>query len=162
MGDTCDGSLIFVPYASGQVLTFDETHNDFSICVQAMDLYGNATYVTSAYPIAVTPNLPPTSLHLSPSIVNENTAVATTIIATDPDPSDTFGYSFCVSGADNTLFALSGDQLISSIILDYENPQDTDMNNVYDVCIEVMDSVGNIYQQILSLSVRDVSESISG
>ena len=97
-----------------------------------------------------------------------DTAVGAPITATDSDSQDVLTYS--VSGADSALFfvgASSGQISIGAATeLDYESPEDSSGNNVYDLTLQVSDgknAAGNADTAVddtidVTITVTDVNE----
>lgn len=114
-------------------------------------------------------NFPPTDLNIDGNYTDsiaENTASGTdvgTLTSVDPDSSDTHTYSL-VSGSgsdDNARFTISGDKLKLNFVPDYETPLDngdTAGNNTYSVRVRTTDSSNNTYENILIISISNVSE----
>jgi ELWxxDGT repeat protein len=101
---------------------------------------------------------PPTDLLLSPSSVNENSAVGTvvgTLAAVDPDtPNDSFTYAL-VSGAggqDNARFRIVGDKLQVNSAIDFEQTQSLSVR------VRVTDRGGNQLDKVFTIRINDVNE----
>ncbi len=95
--------------------------------------------------------------------VSENSTTVTTVTATDADlPADTLTYAIS-GGADAAKFAIaSGTGVLTfKAAPDFENPSDSDHNNVYQVTVTVTDSIGQFDSQALSVSVTDVQATLS-
>ena len=95
--------------------------------------------------------------------VSENSTTVTTVTATDVDlPNDalTFGIS---GGADAAKFSIvpATGVLTFKTAPDFENPGDSDHNNLYEVTVTVTDSIGQVDSQALSVTVFDVQASLS-
>ena len=99
---------------------------------------------------------PPTDILLSSNTIAENLAVNSvvgTLSALDPDIGDTFIFSL-VSGsgsADNGSFNISGNQLQTSEVFNYET------KNSYSIRINVYDGTDN-YEKAFTISVTNVNE----
>jgi VCBS repeat-containing protein len=90
--------------------------------------------------------------------VAENTSALFNLNATDVDSGTTFTYS--LTGTDAGDFAISGSGLLSfSPAPDYENPQDSDLNNVYIVVAWVSDGALSDSQTV-SVTVTNVNEAV--
>lgn len=88
--------------------------------------------------------------------VLENTLKVATITTTDPD-GDSISLSL-TGGADRELFALTGDdELIFLTDPDFEQPQDSDLNNIYEVQITASDGQKSA-SQLFSIEVTDLAE----
>jgi len=89
--------------------------------------------------------------------INENETIVSTIQATDNENTSlTFNIS---GGADGSLFSLndSTGELAFNNAPDFEVPNDTDSNNIYELEIEVSDG-DKLTQQALQITVMDVDE----
>ena len=92
---------------------------------------------------------------LSEFSVNEATQVVTTIAVTDVDKDD---LTYALSGTDAGLFAISSSGALSFISSpDFENPADSDTNNVYDLTVSVSDGTLTD-EQILTVIVNNIDE----
>ncbi|WP_341674836.1 cadherin domain-containing protein [Niveibacterium sp. SC-1] len=90
--------------------------------------------------------------------VHENGAVVTTVTATDPDAASSLSYTI-VGGADAGKFVINAStgQLSFVSAPDFENPTDTDGNNVYDVVVQVSDG-SNTDTQSIAVSIVDLND----
>ena len=91
-------------------------------------------------------------------MVQENTTGVTTVTATDPDR-DPLSFSIDDVG-DAALFRLDPAAPGSAVLRfvappDFENPTDTDRDNIYNVILRVSDGRGGIDQQALRIFVTD-------
>ncbi len=103
------------------------------------------------------PNFPPTALSLTSNTIAENTATGTTIgtfSATDPDAGETFTYSI-VPGGDASSFSIVGNELLSQEVFDYET------KSSYSLQVQVTDSAGHTFQQMITVQVSNVPEAPS-
>jgi predicted extracellular nuclease len=121
-GGTDDGSF----QISGSQLQTNavfnyEVKNSYSICIRSTD--SGSLFFDKTLPITITDaNDAPTNIGLSNSSVAENQLIGTLIgnlSTADPDAGDTFTYSFC-GGTDDGSFQISGSQLQSNVLFDYE------------------------------------------
>ncbi|MBU0801599.1 MAG: cadherin domain-containing protein, partial [Alphaproteobacteria bacterium] len=90
--------------------------------------------------------------------INENDSVVATITASDVDSDTTLSYAI-LGGADASKFTINSSTGALSFIAspDYETPTDSDLNNVYEVQIEVSD--GNLTDvQDVSVTVSNINE----
>jgi hypothetical protein len=99
----------------------------------------------------------PTDIQLSNSSIAENQPMTTTVgtlSTVDANAGDTFTYSL-VSGAGDTgnaSFDISGSQLRSSVIFDYE------IKNSYSIRIRTTDQTGLFFEKVFTITITDVSE----
>ena len=106
-----------------------------------------------------------TGVNESPQIVSsttnsvlENTLAAHTVVATDAE-NDVLIYTI-VGGSDHSKFTINSlGQLRFVVPMDYENPIDSNHDNIYLVEISVRDSQGGVSFQALSVTVTDDNES---
>ncbi|MFZ1233113.1 MAG: GEVED domain-containing protein [Thiofilum sp.] len=94
--------------------------------------------------------------------VAENQTAATTVTATDANPSDTLTYSIS-GGADAARFSINASTgvLTFNTAPDFELPTDADTNNVYEVQVTVADGNGGTDVQTISITVTDVVETVN-
>jgi hypothetical protein len=113
--------------------------------------YVNGTLTVNAV------NNPPTDITLSNSSVDENQPVGTlvgSLTATDPDPGDTHTFTFC-GGADDASFQLSGNNLLTNAVFDYETKAS------YDICIRADDGHGGTLDKPFTITVNNLPEPIT-
>jgi hypothetical protein len=114
----------------------------------------NITYL----PLVVkpSPNHNPTDILLSNSTIAENQPINTvvgTLSTTDPDAGNTFTYSL-VSGAgdtDNTSFNISGNQLRTSAVFDFE------IKNIYSIRIRTTDQGSLTFEKAFTITVTQAA-----
>jgi hypothetical protein len=100
-------------------------------------------------------NNAPTNISLSPSAVSENAAVGTVVgslSSTDPDGDAVFTYTL-VSGAgstDNALFSISGGQLRTAAVFDYEQASSRSVR------IRTTDAGGLSFEKAIVVSITDI------
>ena len=131
------------------------SHGNLDIVVSVSDgeLSTSETFTLKV----VTPNNAPTGLALSNSNIIENSNSGTAIgnfSSTDPDTGNTFTYSL-VSGTgstDNALFTISGNQLQSNGIFDFET------QNSYSIRVKTTDQGGLSYEKQLTIGISNVDE----
>ena len=102
-------------------------------------------------------NYVPTNLTLSNNTIAETQAIGTaigTFTSTDPDTGNTFTYSLVTgTGAtDNSLFAITNNQLKTNSVFDYET------KNSYSVRVKTTDQGGLSYEKQLTIGVNDLNE----
>jgi VCBS repeat-containing protein len=91
-------------------------------------------------------------------IRSENTTAVTTLMAVDPD-GDALSFSL-TGGADQARFAIDPDSGALSFVAapDFESPTDTNLDNVYEVAVQVSDGVGGVDTQTLAVTITNVNE----
>lgn len=93
--------------------------------------------------------------------VAENTGFITTVVADDPDVSNS-PFSFSIAGgADSALFSINattGQLFFASNGRNYEAPTDANGDNVYEVVVAVADSFNPADTQAISVTVTDAND----
>ncbi|MCP5421404.1 MAG: cadherin domain-containing protein [Chromatiaceae bacterium] len=91
--------------------------------------------------------------------VAENTSTVTTVSAADVDVGDMLTYSIS-GGPDAARFNIDANSgaLTFTAAPDYENPTDSDTDNVYEVTVQVSDGNGGMDWQDISVTVTQVNE----
>ena len=119
---------------------------------------------TSEFSISIFTNVPVITSNGGGSTaalpVAENSTVATTVTATDPDGAAQ-NLSFTLSaGADKALFAIDVSTGVLSFLTapDYEAPLDANRDNIYEVVVQVADGTGAVDRQTIAITVTAVNE----
>lgn len=105
---------------------------------------------------------PPTDISTSSAEIAENLPTGTPVASlttTDLDPEDTFEYSLVPGdgAADNAAFSITGNQIISASVLDFE------AGETRSIRVRVIDSGTSIFEKIITITVLDdLSEDIDG
>ena len=94
--------------------------------------------------------------------VAENSTAVLAVTATDADPSDTLTYSILSTSSsvnsDRRSFTISSSGIISfTTAPNFENPTDSDTNNIYLVVVRVSDGINKVNQS-LTITVTNVNE----
>ncbi len=130
--------------------------NIYNVSVTAND--GSNNSAAEAFAITVTDanDAAPviTNTNLNPSI-EENTTAVTTITVTDTD-STTFTYT--LGGADSALFVMTGNSLRFIAAPNFETPQDSGGDNVYNVSVIANDGSNNSAAKAFAITVTDVND----
>ena len=156
-GDTNNASFTIdgASLKANAVFNF-EVKSSYTVRIRSTDQGGLTT--EKAFAISVTDvNEAPTDIALSDSTIAENNeigAVVGTLSTTDPDAGDTFTYSL-ISGegdADNASFAISGSDLISNEVFDYE------AKSSYAVRIRSTDQGSLTTEKAFTITVTNVNE----
>ena len=72
------------------------------------------------------------------------------------DANSPFGeLSFSLSGVDATYFELSANSLLNTELFDFENPVDSDMNNIYEIILTIRDDFENQVDVNIQVTVVD-------
>ena len=144
----------------GQLVTaavFDfETQSSYSVRVRTTD--GGGLFFEKAFVITVNDvNDAPTDVALTPSSVDENQPIGTTVgtlTTTDQDAGDTFTYALVAGtgSTDNGSFAIVGDQLVTAALFDFE------LQSAYSVRVRTTDSGGLFFEKALAITINSVNE----
>ncbi|MFZ4470583.1 MAG: cadherin domain-containing protein, partial [Pirellula sp.] len=134
-----------------------DVKNVYTIRVRTFDL-GGLSAEQQLFVNITNVNDPPTAVVLSNSTVPENSPTGTTVgsfASTDADDGDTHTYSFVTGAgdADNTLFAIVGNELITRNIFNFES------RSTYSVRIQTQDAGGLVFEQLFPISITNVNES---
>lgn len=131
---------------------YDASADIESMAINELTFLDNGITGTTSDPFIITTNQDPTDLTLSSIEVMEGQnpgAVVGSFIVTDPDGGATSNYTYTlVSGAfDNASFAISGNQLTTSVVFDH------DVKTSYSVLVEVSDGKGGTFQKEITVFV---------
>ncbi len=134
------------------------SNGSYQICVKAVDLAGNESYLLSTG-FTRSGNQAPTDLSLSASSLAENAGadyVIGNLSSTDADGGDTHTYTF-VSGTgadDNASFNLNGSQLRATASFNFETKA------TYSIRLKTADSgAGNLsFEKVFTISVTNANE----
>ncbi len=133
-----------------------ETKNSYAICLRSDD--GNGGTFDENFTVNVTnANEAPTDIDLSNNSVAENQPGGTTVgtlSTTDPDAGDTHTYSLActVSGADDASFQVSGSDLQTNAVFDYETKIS------YAICLRADDGNGETFDENFTINVTDAND----
>lgn len=137
-----DGSLIITDNYAG-------TPNDGADTVSNVEMFD---FFDGQISLATLLNSPPTDILISNTAIAENSAINAVIgalSATDPNAGDTFSFTLLDDAGGR--FAVSGGNLVVAGALDYE------LAASHTVTVRVTDSVGNIYDEILTIGITNVA-----
>ncbi len=157
-GDDDNSSFVVVSNRLATTRVFDrETQANCVVRLQVRDREGAALARSVIITVDDSNDSAPTSLALSPSTVAENQPVGTVIgqlTTTDADLEGSHAYSLVAGDgdADNALFAIQGDKLVTAQILDFEAAP------VRFIRVQVDDGQNAPYVQSLPIPVQDVEE----
>ena len=134
-----------------------DVKNLYTIRVRTFDL-GGLTVEQQLLVNITNVNDPPTAVVLSNSTVPENSPIGTLVgsfASIDADDGDTHTYSFVTGAgdADNTLFAIVGNELITRNIFNFES------RSTYSIRIQTQDAGGLIFERLFPISITNVNES---
>jgi ELWxxDGT repeat protein len=117
----------------------------------------NGTTGQEPYVVTVVNNAP-TDIALSATSVSENQALGTmvgTLTTTDPDPDNTFTYALVAGdgSTDNSKFKISGNQLQTNVIFNYETPPTS-----FSIRVHSTDQDGLGVDKVFTINVTNVNE----
>jgi Cadherin domain/RTX calcium-binding nonapeptide repeat (4 copies) len=89
----------------------------------------------------------------------ENSTTVTTVTSTDPDAGATKTFSI-IGGVDAAKFTVNPATGVLTFVTapNFETPTDSGLNNVYDVTVQVSDSLGGIDTQAIAVTVTNINE----
>jgi hypothetical protein len=121
----------------------------------------SANYNSSSSSYIEADSTPPGFTNGTTFSVAENTSASTTVATISVNESATISI---VSGVDSALFiSTTVDSVTAQIRFssspDFESPQDVGSNNVYNITIRAVDTLGNSGDQAISITVTNVNES---
>ena len=133
-----------------------ETKSAYNICVRVADqggLFFDKNFVVTVNNV----NETPTGIALSNNTVDENQPVNTlvgTLTATDPDAGATFTFRLAcaVAGVDDSSFNISGINLRTSAVFDFET------KSSYNICVRATDQGGLTFDKNFAITVNDLVE----
>jgi VCBS repeat-containing protein len=154
--DSSTGALSFAAAPDYENPTDSNADNVYDVTVQVSD--GSLT-ASQAVAVTVTNvNEAPSITSGSSASVAENTTAVMTVTGTDPDAGTTLTYSIA-GGADASKFTIdsSTGALSFAAAPNYENPTDSNADNVYNVTVQVSD--GSLTaSQAVAVTVTNVNE----
>ena len=158
--DNSSGALAFIQAPSLDAPQDADGDNFYQLSITATDLGANSTDLALSINVVDDTGSAPTFDQASASIaVDENSAsVIYTAQATDVDPGDILTYS--ISGADAAHFTInpSSGELSFNTAPDYEQPDDSGGNNIYELSITATDAIGKQASQSLAITVNNLND----
>lgn len=159
--DVATGALTFVTSPDFEQPADADRNNVYDVVVQASDgtnFDQQALSITIANTNDNAPVINSNGGGAAAAInVVENSLAVTSIAATDADGLSPLTYRIA-GGADAALFQIDANGVLSfKTAPDFEDPLDTDRNNIYDVTIEASDGT-NTDTQALAVTVTDINE----
>ena len=157
--DTNSGVLTFVSSPDYENPSDVDTNNVYEVEVTADD--GNGETTSQIIQVTVTDANDSPVITSSDSITAaENQTSTITVTALDEDlPAQTIGFSL-TGGADQLKFAIDAGtgELTFLAAPDFEIPDDTDLDNVYEVEVTANDGNGGATAQLISVTVTDAND----
>ena len=152
--DSSSGAISFISTPDYEVPTDTNTDNAYELTFAVSN--GTTTTLQELVITVIDVDEAPTITSAPDASTPENTTITFTASATDPE-SNPLSYSLSGTDAANFTINSSSGAISFTIIPDYENPADSDANNVYSLTLEVSDST-HTTSQALSITVTNVDE----
>ena len=152
--DSSSGAISFTSTPDYEVPTDANTDNSYELTFAVSN--GTTTTLQDLVITVIDVNEAPTITSTPDASTPENTTITYTATATDPENTP---LSYSLSGTDAANFSIdpSSGAISFTTIPDYENPVDTDANNVYALTLEVSDST-HTTSQALTITVTNIDE----
>ena len=152
--DSSSGAISFVSTPDYETPTDANTDNAYELTFAVSN--GTTTTLQELVITVTDVDEAPTITSAPSTSTSENTTTTFTASATDPESNP---LSYSLSGTDAANFAInpSSGAISFTTIPDYENPVDTDANNVYALTLEVSDST-HTTSQALTITVTNIDE----
>ena len=157
--DSSNGELSLTNALDFENPTDHNSNNDYELSITASDGVNSASLALTVLIQDLNDNSPSFGSASETIQVPENTSGSIyTASATDLDATDTITYS--LSGTDSALLQIgsSSGALSFQQAPDYENPQDQNTNNFYEITITATDTGNNSNQLALTIEILDTSE----
>ncbi|NOQ30348.1 MAG: tandem-95 repeat protein [Helicobacteraceae bacterium] len=118
----------------------------------------NSSVVTSNI-VVTSVNDVPVFLTTETLSVSENNSTAFIILSGKDIENDTLSYELNTTTYDGSYFSLNraSGELSFSSEMDYEDPQDSDTDNTYNVSLNIIDSNGGMSSKLFNVSVTDIN-----
>jgi len=167
--ESAEGSSSFTPtniVAESSVLGFNRGPNS-ALGYGVVDFGSRVNYdaLQEDAPDGVSPEVtppdvtPPVITSSDVALFNEtDTSPVTQVTATSEN-----GVTYSISGEDSGLFTIDPLSGVLSFkeVPDYENPNDADGDNQYDVYVTATDSLGNYTTQLLSVAINNITGDVT-
>ena len=152
------GSIFFTSNPDFESPADANQDNIYNITIEASDGVAVASQAVTVEVSNVENEGNPIISGLAASLnTDENKELITQFTVTDPQ-NDTI--TFSLTGADKSLFSLTFDgasAILSMNAVDYENPTDSDANNIYDISVNFSDDL-NTTTQSVQVSVNNLND----
>ncbi len=133
-----------------------ESKNLYSIRIKTVD--GDGGSYEKAFSITIENDNETPTITIGDQSVSENQSTVVALIGTDPE-SDTLSWSL-TGGADQDKFVINGTDLVFAVAPDFEDPSDTDADNVYVVQVSADDGHSGSVSKMLNITVTDMDETL--
>ena len=152
--DSSSGAISFISTPDYEVPTDANTDNAYELTFEVSN--GTTTTLQELIITVIDVDEAPTITSAPDASTPENTTSTYTATATDPE-NNPLSYSLSGTDAAHLTINSSSGAISFTTIPDYENPVDTDANNVYALTLEVSDST-HTTSQALSITVTNIDE----
>lgn len=160
VGDDDNASFSVVGNELQSTAIFDfETKDTYLVRIQTND--GNSGLFEKAFTISINDvNEVPSDISLDNSSIDESNPIGTvvgTFSTTDEDTGQSYIYSLVpgTGSDDNASFDISGDQLVSNEVFDYET------KTSYTVRIQTDDQNGGTFEEAFAITINDLPASVT-
>lgn len=156
--DAESGEVYFIASPNYEIPSDANKDNSYSIEITATDDLGNNAGLSVT--INVGNEIESLTFISSASVsVDENTSNAYSAVAT---ADGTITYAINAQGADDDLFGIDATtgEVTFNTAPDYENPHDSDQNNVYELSLIASDGDGNSVTLTVEITITDIDENI--
>ncbi len=154
---TSTGALSFKNAPDFEMPTDADRNNTYVVTVKVTD-GGN---LSDTHTVTVTVgdvNEAPQITTATTAVVAENSTAVLTLVATDEDASDTQTWSVDATDDGGLFEVTQGGALSFQTAPDFENKQDADADNVYEVTVRVTDAGGLSDPHTLAVTVTNINE----
>jgi len=166
--DDTDGTITGSIVQSGDTVPVNGSNQTTTAGVYALrfnvsDAAGNdATEVQVQITVNAPGNNAPTGVNLSATSIQEtldSNEIVGFLSSVDVDSNDSHSYSLVggVGSTDNADFSIDTANLRMTIAPDFESPQDSDGDNVYDIRIQTNDGNGGVFEQAFQVTITNNS-----
>ncbi|MCB0803197.1 MAG: cadherin domain-containing protein [Flavobacteriales bacterium] len=155
---------VYSDLVNGEKVTFrfyQSSSNTVFNSIDSAAFQDNAIYGSPSAPIVVRTNNKPTQITLSRDTLNENNAVNSivgSLTTTDLDLSQTHTYTLVngTGSTNNSLFSISGNNLIANFSADFEN------KSSYSIRLRTTDSNGCTLDKAFTIFIKDKNDAPTG
>ena len=148
-----NGVLSFITAPDYENPSDADSNNIYNVKIKATDSSNNSNEHTINVSVINVDETSPIITGPTSKSINENTTNVHTFTANEDVTWEISG------GADQSMFQINTNGLLSFITApDYENPTDSDSNNIYNVKVKATDSSNNSNEHTINVSIINVDE----
>ena len=158
--DTTSGELAFSQLPASLDDPQDANgDNIYEVLITLADLGANSSELALSVSVVAFLGSIPEFAQATASVAFDENAVGVVYTAQATD-ADAEALTYSISGVDSSLFAIdsASGALEFNSSPDYEQPADSDSDNIYDLAISATDPVGNQAQQSLTVSINNLND----